>query len=117
MVRARHVVAHRFRRMMADKNCASIADREDQVLSRGTGKLQMLRRQRVDQGRRFLPEAGNEKNRAMVLPALAGNAAARHGGNLALDGRRRGLRKGRVVRYQNSLGCYVVLGLSKKIGG
>ena len=77
MVRAGEIVADGFWRMMTEENRTGIADGQKQIFSRHAGKLKMLRRERVDKGRRFAIVLDNRIVSAPVInePILGGVAS------------------------------------------
>src|SRR6202008_4927345 len=109
MVRAGEIVADGFWRMMTEENRTGIADGQKQIFSRHAGKLKMLRRERVDKGRRFAGKVRNENDRSVILPAFRGNGAARHRCELIHDGGSRRLSNTLVIGNENCLGCFIML--------
>ena len=93
-----------------------MADRGRQRLGARADQLEMLGRQRIDQGRRLLDPADQEHG-AVLAPARAGDRRPRSSAaSCALDRRHHASREAAVVGDQDRLRALVVLGLRQQIG-
>ncbi|ENN87541.1 hypothetical protein RHSP_44317 [Rhizobium freirei PRF 81] len=116
MVRAADIIADHFRRVSADEDGAGVADTGEQRLGIVDRKLQMLGRDAVGK-RNGLLQLGNQDDRAEIAPACGRRLRAAELLQLPLDRGFHGLAEFGIVGDQDRLRAFVMLGLSKEIGG
>ena len=116
MVRARDIVANRFRRVAAKEHGARVADLRRHRVRIGDGKFQMLRRQPVDK-RDGVFEILDHDDRTVIVPARPRDVGAGQVGQMFGDRSFDGGCEIRVVRDQDRLGDFVMLGLGQQIDG
>ena len=92
MVGTADIVADRFGCMATEKNRPRVANPGKQGLRIRDGQFKMFGREPVDQGRRIVQVANND-DRAMCLPARAGNVSGCKGSQLALNRSRHAIRE------------------------
>ncbi|OAG75774.1 hypothetical protein Amal_02875 [Acetobacter malorum] len=112
MVRAAHVIPHGFRAEAAKENRARVPYMGKQGFRIIHHQFQMFRGQTVGQSHRFF-QIFDDQNRAVPLPACAGNGGAGQGFQLGCDGFRHFVGKSCIRRDECRLSQFIMLGLSQ----
>ena len=116
MARARHVVAHRFRRVATEEDRAGVAHGARQQVGIRHRELEMLGRDSVDDRRRGV-QGVDQDDGAVVPPRGGGDGGALEAREVAGDRALDRVGEAGVVRHQDRLRGLVVFRLGQQIGG
>jgi len=114
MVGAGDVIANGFGRVGTEENGPGMADFLEYRPGFGQHELQMLWRHAVGERHRLLPVA-HQNDRAMAAPALTCDGGARQGGECGFHRVQHGFGQRRVIRDENGLRVFVMLGLGQQV--